>query len=360
MEHLRPDSISILSDKRCRESLSRYFDIVLDKRISRFKLLRNFPVDFIDLEVSEMWKVHSVALNDFKEYINKIDDKGECQERSLVQNNLLDLKIALSKKILESCAFCTHACSLNRLKGEKGYCGCSSDLLVSSTFDHYGEEPELVPSFTVFTIGCTMRCLHCQNWSISQWYEPGTIMNMEEIARETDLARARGCRNLNMVGGDPTPYLSLWLQISKLIKENMPLVWNSNSYYSVSAANLLAEWADLYLLDFKYGNNDCASRVSDAPNYWEICTRNHLTAKNHGELIIRILVLPNHIDCCFKPIVDWIVKNIGKNIRVNIMWQYTPHWRCNELPELTRRLNRNEMEQTIRIVKEAGLENFIT
>ncbi len=355
---LRQDSFTVLYDKKCKASLSRYFDIIFDKKIAKFNSLKTFSIDFQGKSTAEMWKAHNKSVEDFNNYIKKVDSGQEIND--LAENSLLDLKIALAKKVLERCVFCMHACAVNRLKGKTEYCGCSMDFPVSTMFDHYGEEPELVPSFTVFTIGCTMTCLHCQNWMISQWKEAGTQYEFEEVASQVDKAKSRGCRNLNMVGGDPTPYLYHWLEISREIKENLPIVWNSNSYYSHPSSRLLAQWADVYLLDFKYGNNDCAIRISDAPKYWETCTRNHLIAKEHGELIIRILVLPKHIECCFRPIVEWIVKNLGRHVRVNVMWQYTPHWRAHEIPELKRRLSRDEMEQTIHIVKDVGLENFIT
>lgn len=355
----RPDSIMVLKDEKCRLSLSRYFDVVFDKKLPRSKLLRNFPLDLHGLSPAEMWRLHRRALQDFVKHLKEIDLNKERPE-GVAEQSLLDLKIKLAEGLLERCAFCTRACGIDRLKGESKYCKCDNNFLVSTMFDHYGEEPELVPSFTVFTIGCTMKCLHCQNWTISQWYEPGSLYELRKVAKEADLARGRGCRNLNMVGGDPTPYLYHWLRVSKELSEDLPLVWNSNSYYSNPTAQLLAEWADVYLLDFKYGNNDCAMRISDAPKYWEACTRNHLIAKEHGELIIRLLALPGHVECCFHPIVEWIAKNLGVNTRVNVMWQYNPHWRAHEVPELGRRLNRKEMDQTIRIAKEAGLLNFIT
>ncbi|MEM3068395.1 MAG: radical SAM protein [Nitrososphaerales archaeon] len=356
---LRPDSINVLYDKKCRKSLSRYFDIIFDKKLAKFKLLKTFPAEFQDMDNSEMWKMHNNLIKEFKTYVKEVDSGNRKPDES-AKSSLLDLKIELAERILERCTFCMRACAVNRLKGETKYCGCNSNFPVSTMFDHYGEEPELIPSFTVFTIGCTMRCLHCQNWSISQWYEPGTLYELGKVAKQADIARARGCRNLNMVGGDPTPYLYHWLKVSKMINENISTVWNSNSYYSYPSSQLLAEWADVYLLDFKYGNDDCAIRISDAPKYWEACTRNHLVAKEHGELIIRILVLPKHIECCFRPIVEWIVKNLGRDVRVNVMFQYTPHWRADEVPELRRRLNSDEMEQAVKIAKEVGLENFIT
>jgi putative pyruvate formate lyase activating enzyme len=227
-------------------------------------------------------------------------------------------------------------------------------------FQHMGEEPELVPSGTIFTLGCTLRCLHCQNWTISQWYEKGETYSPEKLAKEVESLRKSGCRNVNLVGGEPTPWLQQWLETFKHVKTNVPIVWNSNSYYSEETAKLLAGFADVYLLDFKYGSNKCAERISNAPNYWEVCCRNHLYGKKYGELLIRVLVLPGHLECCTEPILNWIAKNLGTWVRTNVMFQYRPEWRAHEIPELQRKLTRNEMDEAIRIANKARLTNFIT
>jgi putative pyruvate formate lyase activating enzyme len=246
------------------------------------------------------------------------------------------------------------------MTGGLGYCRCGNAIVVSSIFEHMGEEPELVPSGTVFTMGCTMRCRHCQNWTISQWVENGTEYTPQDLAKQVEQLRFNGCRNANLVGGEPTPWLWQWLETFKHVSANVPVVWNSNTYYSPETARLLAGFADVYLLDFKYGSGDCAQRISDAPNYWEVCTRNHLEAKKHGELIIRVLVLPNHLECCTKPILNWIAENLGTETRVNVMFQYRPEWRAHEIPELRRRLTKDETEKAVQLAEKAGLENFIT
>ncbi|MCL4430272.1 MAG: radical SAM protein, partial [Chloroflexi bacterium] len=118
----------------------------------------------------------------------------------------LDLKIKIAEKTLESCSFCSRRCSVNRSAGKLGFCGCGNSMSVSSIFVHLGEEPELVPSGTIFTMGCTMRCRHCQNWTISQWKQAPTVYKPEELAREVESLRLEGCRNVNLVGGEPTPW----------------------------------------------------------------------------------------------------------------------------------------------------------
>ena len=60
------------------------------------------------------------------------------------------------------------------------------------------------------------------------------------------------CRNVNFVGGDPTPYLPFILKTMKYVKANIPVVWNSNFYMSEKSMNLLKNFVDVYLSDWKY------------------------------------------------------------------------------------------------------------
>jgi len=42
------------------------------------------------------------------------------------------------------------------------------------------------------------------------------------------------------------------------------------------------------------------------------------------------------------------------------MFQYRPEWRAYEIPELRRRLTREERNRAIELANGAGLDNFIT
>ena len=98
-----------------------------------------------------------------------------------------------------------------------------------------------------------------------------------------------------------------------MTKADIPFVWNSNAYYSEFTANILKDLVDIYLLDFRYFNNTCAKKLSMAPLYQETATRNMKIAFNDSEMIIRILVIPGHIECDAKPILKWIRDHLGEN-----------------------------------------------
>jgi putative pyruvate formate lyase activating enzyme len=358
----RPDAVSVLSDKQTQASLARYFAAMQNKTPTKFMIAKKLPAQYDQHEPTErLWQLHERFLEEYRRLEKEIDSKTkDIKDLETPQQSFLDLKIQLANRILANCHFCTRKCGFDRTKGELGYCKCGTKITVSTVFEHMGEEPELVPSGTVFTLGCTMRCKHCQNWTISQWFENGEIYTPQQLAIAVERLRNSGCRNINLVGGEPTPWLAQWLETFRHVGVNVPIVWNSNSYYSEETAKLLAGFADIYLLDFKYGPGECAKLISDAPHYWEVCTRNHLYGEKYGELIIRVLVLPGHLDCCTKPILNWIAQNLGTATRTNVMFQYRPEWHAFEIQELKRRLTKDEMNQAIRFAKEAGLTNFIT
>jgi len=271
----------------------------------------------------------------------------------------LELRIKEAFKLLEECALCSRECRVDRTAGEKGYCRVGNKLSVSSCFDHLGEEYFFVPSFTIFFNSCTFSCQFCQNWEISQIENTdGTVAVAEtELARTIDSHSY--CKNVNFVGGEPTPYLPFILRTLSHVKSNIPVVWNSNFYMSEKSMSLLESVVDVYLSDFKYGNDDCAQRLSDVPNYSEVVKRNHLLAFKDAELVIRHLILPNHVDCCTRPVLDFIAEKFGDMAVVNLMDQYRPCYQAHRFPDIDRRITAEEFETAFSYAQKLGL-NFIT
>ena len=118
--------------------------------------------------------------------------------------------------------------------------------------------------------------------------------------------------------------------------------------------DLLDGIVDVYLTDFKYGNSECAKRLSNVENYWEVVSRNHKIARKQCEMIIRHLVLPGHFDCCTKPVLEWISENL-ENVRVNVMDQYQPKYNAYDFPELTKSLKDKEFEKARKLALNLGL-----
>ena len=293
-----------------------------------------------------------------KNYFAIVEKKKEAR---FLRNKNLDKKIEQAYSMLNKCWFCERKCGADRLN-QKGYCQLTNEMLISSYFDHYGEESFFVPSFTIFFWSCNFRCVFCQNWTISQRYEKPHQLKPRQLAKI--IYQHRYCKNINFVGGEPTlqlPFILETLKHVKVIKVNMPVIWNSNFYMSKKSMKLLSGVVDVYLSDFKYGNDECAKELSDIENYTEIVKRNHEIAVKDAEVVVRHLVLPNHVECCSKPILEWIAKKFGKRVVINIMDQYRPEFlvlRDERYKAINRRITDREFSEVLNYAKQLDL-NFI-
>lgn len=179
------------------------------------------------------------------------------------------------------------------------------------------------------------------------------------LARTIEARRGQGSRNVNFVGGEPTPQLLWILETLKYCKTNLPTLWNSNMYMSQKTMTILDGVVDMYLSDFKYGNNQCALRLSKVQNFFEVCSRNHLLATKQAEITLRHLIMPNHVGCCTKPILQWIANNTKNKCIVNIMDQFRPEFKAREYPEINRRITEEEFKETVNYAKKLKI-NYIT
>jgi putative pyruvate formate lyase activating enzyme len=239
---------------------------------------------------------------------------------------------------------------------------------------------------------------NCQNGDISKDKDNGLEVTPELLAKMMWELRAEGCHNVNLVGGEPTVHLHtiveaisllgkvrptprdlqyMWLmkpdylRWRRLPEErytvdgqfNVPILWNSNMFMSGETLEILRELVDIWLPDFKFGNNKCAIRLARTPWYWETVTENHRRIYEWGEdIVVRHLVMPNHVECCTKPVLRWIAENMPGTL-VNVMDQYHPDCFADprspefdpRLSDIARYPTREEIEEAYRFAAELGI-----
>ena len=307
----------------------------------------------------DAWRLHGDLHEAFK---NARALTGE--DLRMVVPNYVDVKIKLAREMLSSCKFCERQCGSDRMAGLKGTCGVGIEPRVCSAFLHWGEEPPLVPSGTIFFAGCNFKCVFCQNWDISTNPSNGSPAPAKTIASIADGLAKDGAKNINYVGGDPTPNLHAILE--SLTYQEVPVaqLWNSNFYNTTAAVNLLLDVMDIWLPDLKYGNVECAHRLSGIENYWNVLTRNlklvhdEMVVNGWASLVIRHLVLPGHVECCSLPAMEWIAKELPASM-VNIMGQYRPEHLVlrarDKYKDIARRPTYEEIEQVRRCATELGI-----
>ena len=277
-------------------------------------------------------------------------------------------------QIMESCWLCPRSCGVNRLKGEEGICGAGSQLMISSFNQHFGEEDSLVGragSGTIFLTHCSLRCVFCCNWEISQGGQ-GYKRTLGKMADMMLVLQDQVCPNINFV--TPThysPHIVLAVDIAAAKGLHIPLVYNTCGWERVEILKELEGIVDVYLPDFKYADGKMANRYSSGAFTYPEHTKKALLEMHrqvgvakpendglmHRGLMIRHLVMPNNIGGS-KEVVSWIAGNLPKDTYLNIMSQYRPLYKAKDYPKIARRISREEYTEVVEWAKQEGLTNL--
>jgi putative pyruvate formate lyase activating enzyme len=281
----------------------------------------------------------------------------------------LERRASRARALLERCNVCPRACSVDRLKDERGGCGIGLRASVASIGPHFGEEPPLVGrrgSGTVFFAGCNLACNFCQNYDISQ-LRHGQEVDGEELASLFLRVQGMGCHNLNLV--TPTHVVPQILEalvhaVGRGLR--LPIVYNSGGYDSIRTLRLLDGIVDIYMPDAKYGNSDHGVRYSGVKSYWEVSKKVLLEMHRQvGDLeieggiakrglLVRHLVLPEGL-AETEEMMRFLGEDVSKDTWVNVMEQYRPCYRANEHTELRRGITDEEYLKAVAVARSYGI-----
>ncbi|MCX5909674.1 MAG: radical SAM protein [Deltaproteobacteria bacterium] len=322
--------------------------------------LKNGEIIFIDpnLEIFELIKIISPGfeivsqppLRGFIPNIRKISGP-------LIGKDSLHLKIELARRSLNRCDLCGWNCGVNRY-GESGKCGLKEKAYCSVPFVHICEEPPINPAASIKMFGCGMKCVYCQaHEHIEGWQASSEAMELNQKVWE--MVEWRKAISLEFVGGNPTESIPAILEFLSHAPEDFDLaiVWNDNLYGSEKAYRLLDGLIDIYLPDFRYGNNECARKLSGVEKYWEISTAGlKRMMEQKTRIITRILILPGHFKCCHKRVLEWL-SQFKDRIWISLLDQYIPEYRAVGQPELGRMATNEEVAEVEHLAKELGLRD---
>ncbi len=236
------------------------------------------------------------------------------------------------------CALCEHRCGIDRAH-ETGLCKAGIEARVYRHRVEYGEEVELTPSHLFYLSGCDLRCAFCI--AEANAFDPsrGQPLSAEFLTQAVTWGRRRGARNIQWVGGEPTIHIPAILSAMAGCIDLPLVVWKSDFHGTPESFELLRGVVDVYVADFKFGNDACAGRIAGVERYLSIVTRNLHIAAAQSRLIIRHLLLPGHFDCCYRPIVAWMRRELP-DVRFNVRDGYLPRWRARHDADLAQPLDR--------------------
>jgi putative pyruvate formate lyase activating enzyme len=279
----------------------------------------------------------------------------------------------LLRETLRACSLCPRACRADRAAGEHGFCGINGEVILSHALPHHGEEPPISGNRgagTLFFSSCNLKCIYCQNHQISHGVT-GRSCDGEALADVIIELQEKKCHNIELV--TPTPHLpgilkGLTLAVQRGL--HIPVVYNCGGYEDTGVLRHLEGIVDVYLPDFKYGNDEWALRFSGVGDY----VRHALAAlaemvRQAGEeplledgiarrgLIIRHLVLPGAIENSFDAL-RLLRKHLPATVPLSLMSQYTPTPPVAGHPDLDRRISREEYAAVVDLALGLGFETL--
>ena len=274
-------------------------------------------------------------------------------------------------KEYENCMLCPRKCKADR-NIKKGICGESSAVRIGRAAPHFWEEPCISGehgSGTVFFAGCSLKCIYCQNHTLSRG-DKGVEITAEELADKFLELQSQKVHNINLVTAEHfAPHIKDSVEKARAKGLVIPVVLNSSGYVSEETLELLKDVVDVYLVDFKYMDKSLAKEFSFAQDYPEVaekalrkmtefrpCAVYDENGMIKSGVVVRHLCLPGCAEDS-KKIIKYIFETYGEKVVLSIMSQYTPMPACENHPVLGKKLTEKEYDSIVDFCIDIGIED---
>ncbi len=288
-----------------------------------------------------------------------------------------------------ACELCPRRCGVDRTENEPGFCGEGARLHIATIEPHLGEEPPISGkngSGTVFFSGCSLRCLFCQNYQISQ-QGLGREWTLKELTDRLEaLHKHEGIHNVNFL--TPDHFLPHTVAVVRLLRERgirIPMVYNLSGYQRLESLRLIESVADIYLPDFKYADAALAHSLSRSADYATVAlvalcemvrqkgfldtfVRNDedgiaavsidgLPSLSRQGVLVRHLILPGQVQNSLEVLTTLFVE-FGRELPISLMSQYVPVRQFPLGSALNRQVTRKEFQEVFQHAKELGFRTL--
>jgi putative pyruvate formate lyase activating enzyme len=273
--------------------------------------------------------------------------------------SILDVLQIQTFQAFSDCRLCGLDCRVNRYQ-VAGRCGLQSEAFISTPFIHIAEEAPINPACVANFRGCALRCIYCIEHEL---WETSDVSPAEPRVFWADMAQAMTedvpVNTLEFT--NPTESLSSVIGILSDAPAdfNCPVVLNCHLYGSRLFYDIADMITDVWLVDLRYGNDECAKALSGVDEYMSYAKigLDVLRNKAASRVIVRILVLPGHASCCHEPAVRLLSKYKDR-VWVSILDQFVPEHQVYLDPTLNRRPTKEEISQVETLVADYGLRNI--
>lgn len=249
------------------------------------------------------------------------------------------------------CGLCPHSCLIP--EGGRGVCGVRGvetgklraltyGLVSSAADDPIEKKPVFhyrpgTKVFSIGSVGCTMRCGHCQNWQISRPKGDDGSVSLRHLSPEelVDLAEQTGCAGVAFTYNEPVISLEYVLDASRAARAaGLFTVMVTNGYVTSAGLDLFAEVTDVWRVDIKGFSEANFKRLCHVPHPEAVRTQAERAKREHGmhvECVTNIVPTINDSDQELRDMAEWIAGSLG----IDTPWHVTrfmPYLEFADLP----------------------------
>lgn len=229
------------------------------------------------------------------------------------------------------CGLCLHRCLI--AEGAVGVCGARGvvdgilraktyGLVSSIAADPVEKKPvfHYCPGSRVLSlgsVGCSMRCGHCQNWQISRPKGDDGSVPLRYVAPEElpAMARESDCAGVAFTYNEPVIWLEYVLDAARSAHENgLYTIMVTNGWVTPEGLDLFALHIDVWRVDIKGYEEETVRRlchVGHAGAVREAAERAKTVHGMHVECVTNIVPGVNDSSAELRSIARWIAGSLG-------------------------------------------------
>ncbi len=265
------------------------------------------------------------------------------------------------------CTLCPHRCIIE--EGKYGICGVRKNMgnklytmvygrISSMAMDPIEKKPlfHFHPGswiFSISTVGCNLKCKHCQNWEISQASIERLRLDHYSPEEIVDLAAQENSEGIAFTYNEPTIWYEYTLDVSKISKNRgMYNVYVTNGYINEDPLREISHYLDAMNIDVKGFTDDFYRKIVGGrlqPVLDTVTLANELGI--HVEITYLIIPTLNDDENEIRKFSRWAVETLGEDAIVHFS-RFHPDYLLMDLPETPSKT----MYRAYSIAKEEGIK----
>ena len=264
------------------------------------------------------------------------------------------------------CNLCSHRCVIS--PGKRGICRVRENRdgvlyslvygkVVTNNIDPIEKKPlfHFYPgskSYSIATAGCNFRCLHCQNWQISQLKDgeiTGEEFTPEEVVED---ALGSGCESIAYTYTEPTIFYEYAFDTAEIAHEKgLKNIFITNGYISEEALREISPYLDAANKDLKSMKDNfyrkvCGARLKPVLDSIKL---HHMLGI---WLEVTTLIIPGYNDSSEElEEIARFIRDIDKNIPWHVS-RFFPAYQLMNVPTTPL----DTLKKAVEIGREVGLE----